>query len=277
MIFTTAEFNRHTGIGNKLFPWARAKIFASSFDAKMLAQNWISIRGAAVTRGGIDYSKMLGKIFLFNNFINDNKEINRIFWNLKYKKFCDSNTVSNLEEAFSFSKMDNKLIIFRWNTDHFFSDFELHRKLIIDSLYRITRPNILRRTFCDHPFIGINIRLGNDFIEQNSKENGYKKTSLEWYLDNISNVRDIHGNLPIYIVSDGSPKQLEVFKKFKDVTIKNNNRAIEDLLFLSHAQALMGSGNSSFSAWASFLGDMPTYSSKDTPFNCFKLKNTQIL
>ena len=69
MFYTTSEYTNHTGLGSKLFAWGRAKVLQQAFDVKMLQQQWISIRGAGVTRGGIDYSKILGKIYLFNNFI----------------------------------------------------------------------------------------------------------------------------------------------------------------------------------------------------------------
>jgi hypothetical protein len=47
----------------------------------MLQQRWISIRGAAVTRGGIDYGKVLGKIYLFNNLMIDFKDKLETFGN----------------------------------------------------------------------------------------------------------------------------------------------------------------------------------------------------
>jgi hypothetical protein len=277
MIFTTSEFCRHSGLGNKLFPWSRAKILSKEFGAIMLEQNWVSIRGAAVTRGGIDYTKVFGKIYLFDNFKDDNDEISKLIWKLKYKYNCDLIYVTNLKEALEYLKYENKLIVFRWNTDHFFTDLELFRNLIKNSLYKITNPKSFNKILFDEPFIGINIRLGNDFIDQNSKEVGYKKTNIEWYLDNISMIRRLYGNLPIQVVSDGGQKQLEVFKKIDNLEIRNNNKAIEDLLFLTQAQVFLGSGNSSFSAWASFLGNMPTYFSSETSFSSFKLKNVLII
>jgi len=274
MLFTTTEFCRSTGIGSKLFAWSRAKIFEHDYKAIMLQQHWISIRGAAVTRGGIDYMKVFGKIYLFNNFVNDTKEMNPLFFALRYRHNCQKIMVSNLQEARQFVKSDNKLIVFKWNTDHFFTDFELYRKLITDSIYRITRKPITNHLVVKEPFIGINVRLGNDFVEQDATQHGYRKTAIQWFLDHISEVRKLHGNLPIYVVSDGTHKQLSDFTRFDNVVLVNNNRAMEDLLLLSKASVFMGSGNSTFSAWASFLGNMPTYSSKETPFTSFKLSNT---
>lgn len=274
MLFTTTEFCRSTGIGSKLFAWSRAKILEQDSKAIMLQQHWISIRGAAVSRGGIDYSKVLGKIYLFNNFVNDIKEMNSLLFALQYKHQCQSIMLSNLQEARQHLNSHNKLLIFKWNTDHFFTDFELYRKIITDSIHRITRKSITRQLNFQKPFIGINVRLGNDFIEQDSMQHGYRKTSIQWFLDHISEIRKLHGNLPICVVSDGTHKQLIDFTKFDNVHLVNNNRAMEDLLLLSKAAVFMGTGSSTFSAWASFLGNMPTYTSKATPFTSFKLNNT---
>ena len=274
MLYTTTEYCRHTGIGNKLFPWSRAKILEQVYGVTMLQQNWISIRGAAVTRGGIDYSKVLGKIYLFNNFINDSYEISKLDWILNKQKSVNKIYVSNLEEAIRYLETVNNILIFKWNTDHFFDDFQNYRELILNALQRITYPSIIKKIEMKNDFIGVNIRLGNDFVEQDSIKHGYKKTAINWFLDAIPEIRKLHGNLPVYVVSDGSPNQLSIFKKINDVYLVNNNKAIEDLLFLRQAKVLLGSGNSSFAAWASFLGNMPTYASKITPFSNFKLKNT---
>ena len=278
MIFTSAEYNRHTGLGNKLFPWSRAKIFSREYGAVMLHTNWISIRGASVIRGGIDYTKVFGKIFLFDNFINDKNEINNLLCSMRHQIFNDKIYVSNLIEASNYLIHDKKLIIFKWNEDHFFSDLFFYRDFIKQSLINITNPKFRYSHIADTPFIGLNIRMGNDFIDASSMKVGYKKTRIEWFLDNISTIRRIYGFLPIYVVSDGPyGLLLKLFSNIKDVHIVNNDTAIQDLLFLSKASVFMGSGNSSFSAWISFLGDMPSYSSNETSFSQFKLNNVNII
>jgi hypothetical protein len=278
LIYTSTEYNRHTGLGNKLFPWSRAKIFSHEYGAVMLHTNWISIRGASVIRGGIDYSKVFGKIFLFDNFINDKNEINNYLCSMRHQIFNDKIYVSNLIEASKYLTYDRKLIIFKWNEDHFFSELFFYRNFIKQQLINITNPKLRHCQIENMPFIGLNIRMGNDFIEASSIKVGYKKTRIEWFLDNISTIRKIHGFLPVYVVSDGPYGLLfKLFSNIKDVHIVNNGTAIQDLLFLIKARVFMGSGNSSFSAWISFLGDMPTYCSNETSFSQFKLNNVKVI
>jgi len=124
MFYTTSEYTNHTGLGSKLFAWGRAKVLQQAFDVKMLQQQWISIRGAGVTRGGIDYSKILGKIYLFNNFKNDVGEISWLEWQLNLKRKFPTVFVNNLSEALEVLAGYNKLIVFRWHGGHYFTDLE---------------------------------------------------------------------------------------------------------------------------------------------------------
>jgi hypothetical protein len=277
MIYTTSQYTNHTGLGSKLFAWGRAKVLQQAYDVKMLQQQWISVRGAGVTRGGIDYSKILGKIYLFNNFKNDVGEISWLEWQLNLNGQFPTVFVNNLSEALEVLTGENKLIIFRWHGGHYFTDLENYRLLLRESLRRITRTAVLKTIIHPEPFIGINIRLGNDFVDPNSGQGGHYRTPMDWFLRNIDEVRKLHGNLPIYVVSDGTQHQLAPFKKFPNVTLVNQNYAIQDLLFLTQASVYMGVGTSTFSAWASFLGNMPSYAAEVTPFSGFQLKNAHEL
>jgi hypothetical protein len=276
MIYISTEYNRHAGLGNKLFPWSRAKIYCHLNNSIMFKQKWISIRGAAVTRGGIDYSKVFSKIFLCNNFSKGVNELNKFNLCVPLIKIFPRVFVNDLKDASRFINENNIEIVFKWNTEHNFSDLQVHRLFILEELKKITLPDYKLNYLADQ-FIGVNIRMGNDFIEAESNEIGYKKTSIDWFVEMIKVVRIKHGNLPVYIVTDGSYRQLKKLMQLENVILTNFKTAIEDLLFLQSAKVLLGSGNSSFSAWASFLGNMPTYSSKETPFNKFDLPNSSVL
>jgi len=86
MKLVSAEYMRVTGLGNKLFPWARAKLFARHNGCKMLQSRWFSPRGGAITRGGIDYRFALTKIWLVGNFRRDRDEISCLEYFRKYRK-----------------------------------------------------------------------------------------------------------------------------------------------------------------------------------------------
>ena len=51
--------------------------------------------------------------------------------------------------------------------------------------------------------------------------------------------------------------------------------AISDLLALSRSKFLIGTGSSTFSAWAAYLGQMPAMTRLGNPFSWFNLKNRE--
>ena len=61
-------------------------------------------------------------------------------------------------------------------------------------------------------------------------------------------------------MSDGQPHELRELLDEPGVELVTPASPISDMLLLSRAEVLIGSGGSSFSAWASFLGGMPTVS-----------------
>lgn len=273
-----AAYCRNAGLGNKLFSWSRAKHFSAEHQFQMIEPIWFSPRGAAITRGGINYTKALRKIWLFDNFKSEMQHLpfwyNYIYSNAAFK------SCSDLNEARVIFENDPKVnIIFKWNAKHDFSDLLTYRKNIKDYLLQIT-PETSKRYITNNSkssFIGINVRTGKDFIPSSSTTVGFRQTDLQWYINALRNLRNKGNNQPAVIVSDGGYKQLGLLLKEPNTHLLNASTALEDLMVLSNASILLGCGNSSFSAWASFLGDMQTYSSPLTPFTHFKLPNTSEL
>lgn len=271
MKIVSAEYMRGAGLGNKLFPWARAKIYALHNDCKMLQSRWISPRGGAIIRGGIEYRCALGKIWLVGNFKRDYGEMTYLEYFRKYRNHPLS-FVSNLKEA---ATSDKQHIVFRWDAGHNFADFDGQQGFLQKKLSAIAMPSQLRfaESYDNCNYIALNVRTGKDFVSQSSGRSGYYLTEKEWFVRALSEARRQYGYLPAVVVSDGGRDQLEEILKEPNVELLQSSTAIADLLVLSKARVLLGSGNSTFSAWASYLGEMDTYSSPETSFEHFKLGN----
>lgn len=271
-MYVKAEYCRNAGLGNKLFPWARAVVMSDRFNYQMIDPIWFSPRGAAITRGGIDYSKALHKIWLFDNFKkreNDISFIRSVFMQSKSFHTCaDLFEANRIMSAFPTAN-----ILFKWNSNHHFTDLDPFREHIRKALVSITKDKSL--TFVQNntgpAFIGLNIRTGKDFIKAGSSKQGYFLTEIDWFIEALRIIRKKKGNLPALIVSDGGNKELHSILQEPDTTLLKSHNAIEDLLTLTNSSVLLGSGNSSFSAWASFLGSMDTYSSPQTTFTHFNI------
>jgi len=126
--------------------------------------------------------------------------------------------------------------------------------------------------------IGINVRMGNDFVipmEGKYIENTEAiRTSIAWFVDSLNLIRKIL-NKPVraVVVSDGTEESLSELLCLENVYFLRPGCAISDLLALSKSKILIRSGGSSFSAWASFLGQMPTISPKGQSLSKFNLIN----
>jgi hypothetical protein len=164
-------------------------------------------------------------------------------------------------------------IVFRWNSDHKFSDLNGQQKFLLSKLSGIAMPSQLQfaQRYEGRDFIALNVRTGKDFVSRSSGRHGYYFTEMAWFVGALKEARKRYGQLPAVIVSDGGRFQLAELLKEPDVELLDAPTAIADLLVLSRARVLLGSGNSTFSAWASFLGEMDTFSSPETPFSHFKL------
>src|SRR5882757_6048479 len=261
-IYCEAKFWRPTGLGNRLFSWARCEMFSRKTGASMLSPSWGHVRGASIIRGGIDYSNAWRKILLFDNFKDAPHYISGL---AKYKiqKAATPITVNNLPESLSvYGRKDlpeRVLISFAGDKDHVFNDLRSCHKDILEALRMITREKWLRpRNLPQPPFIGINVRMGKDFktavSERDFLENkkDFLRTPLHWYIESLRFIRNIAGmDIPAVILSDGSKTDLKELLKEPSVFYPDSRSAIGDLLTLSDAGILIGAGRSSFSAWAS--------------------------
>ena len=80
-----------------------------------------------------------------------------------------------------------------------------------------------------------------------------------WFVNCIVNVRRALGTAaPVKIFSDAKPAQLAPILALDNVTLADDSPSIVDIFRLSKAKVLITTSTSSFSAWASYLGGMPT-------------------
>lgn len=274
MLLVSAEYKRNAGLGNKLFPWSRARIFSEEQGIRMLEPVWFSPRAAAITRGGVDYRKAFKKIWLFDNFRSDRRNLSQISGFLRMgrmqKVFLKD---LNDPNCIDIKTRDNTHYIFAWGKEHNFKDLQPYRSFLLSELREITQKKNVEfaEKETKEPFIALNIRTGKDFVSKTSGKNGYYLTEIDWFIEALNTTRKNYGKLPALIISDGGLKQLEKILRYKATYLVNSPSAISDLLILTKAQVLLGSGNSSFSAWASFLGGMDTFSSPETPFDHFEI------
>jgi len=260
MQLVMAKFGRGEGLGNRLFPFSRALIYAKQYNLPYLRPLFENLKYKTFRMGGISYGKSARKILLLDNFYFQQPNYIDFFSSLKMS--VRLNHISEPENLLNPVNIDNCIIDF--SKKRTFDILEPYRKLIKDEIYSITKPKWVDFvTKADSFPIAMNIRMGNDFNELQMKYSYFQdsgiKTPLNWYKKTLNIIREIKGyNVPVMIITDGTARQLKLLLDMPEVYFIQTPAAITDLLLLSKAKFLLCSGGSTFSCWASFLDKQPT-------------------
>jgi hypothetical protein len=272
-------FARGSGIGTRLFPWARCVLHSKNYNGQILRPNWVQPRIGPMLRGGIDYKSYHRQILLYGLF-NVPESAPSLLRELKARFL-----IKQVEEDYYlnnkiFFDNSNEEILVKFKGDKGrFTNLNGYDVFLKEELFKITKYQW--RTFIDtfkNVPIGINIRLGNDFKKAGSFVDHYNheatQTPVEWFANSLISVRKMVGHeAAAYIVTDGTEDQLKCLMELPNTHFVRPGCAISDLLILSKSKILLRSGGSSFSAWASFLGQMITISHPGQSMNEFNMIN----
>lgn len=251
------------GLGNMMLVWAQASVFAKLNQIPMIEPFWHPIRLGPWLRGEKD-KRYYGNTFISSSLFEQAKvsttaklKLATLHYNLPVKKLDSSFFLEN--------KSSKRIFVFndfpQWQD--YFGNIREENQFIRDKLIKQIHPRkrqeILER---QPPNIGIHIRLGDytepkpsaDFsIDRNTR------TPLDWYVRVLQSLRALLG-YPVQatVFSDGRENELKQILDLENVELSKNESALSDMLTLSRGSILISSSHSTFSGWASFLGQMPT-------------------
>jgi hypothetical protein len=143
-----------------------------------------------------------------------------------------------------------------------FEPFRNDLELIRTELLSITQPQHLSGYLAVDPApVGIHVRLG-DFVQQSSYEDMVEIDNsalpLSWYTAALEAVRALTGTaVKAAVFSDGDDEELAELLSMDYVERAEFGSSIADMLAMSRSRLLIASG-STFSEWASYLGQVPT-------------------
>jgi hypothetical protein len=126
----------------------------------------------------------------------------------------------------------------------------------------------------DLPTIGIHVRAGDFAIAQSDSDfrhRGAVRTPLSWFVMVLGALRAQSPGLTAFVVSDATDRALAPLLSLDGMARVDTGSAIGDLLTLSRARVLLGSGGSSFSAWAAYLGETPVITIDGQSLEWFEL------
>lgn len=244
------------GLGNMLFTYARALLYAREHDAVVIRPTWNSIPIGQILRGDNN------KRFYHDLFVNRTGEIAgfKKAWLLLSRKKVPEERLKN-DSAGRLN--DGEIAVFSGMEGEFEPLMRKgNSKFLYQHFQSILQENN-RKALMFEPGNGVcvHVRLG-DFTKgsQQDLKAGMSNRSIpiSWY---VSIVKQLQKVLPedtvVYIFSDGTEEELSELLTLPNVRRITFGTAIADIMAMTKAKIFVASG-STFSRWVRFLGQMTT-------------------
>ena len=239
------------GLGNLLFTYARALVFARDHGCQMIWPTWPSVKLGPILRREMD------KRFYNNLFDNRCGAVGGVkkLWLLAAKK-----RLPETEAKKGLPKMPDGRIIEFEGLEGCFDEILYDSGYVFENLKQNLKPgNRDALAFDFRDSIGVHIRLG-DFarVSEAEAQAGRHDSALpiQWYVDMICQIRQIVGReLRVWVFSDGTEEELKPVLSLPRTQRLTFGTSIADIMALSRVPLLIASG-SSFSMWARYLGRM---------------------
>jgi hypothetical protein len=279
-IYCKPVYTLGTGLGNRLFAWARCVVFARRYGATMIDPIWFRPAVGQLFRGGIDYRCYFRQLALFRLFRSNPANLRPLSGFIKSYGGDSIDEVAALELASTGrdASMRKALVVFIDHTG-FFAPLNGRHSLLLRELRAVTRDKYLRLTdSVGEVPVGICVRCGNDYREPSNDRyeplGHADKTPLKWFVATLELIRrEVGRPVRAVVVSDGTKEHLKPLLELENVTFVRPGAAISDLLVLSRAKVLLAPGASSFAAWASFFGRMPSASHPGQPLSVWGMES----
>jgi hypothetical protein len=228
------------GLGNKLFVWAEALVFAREHGLPLTVTGWNTPQWRNWWR--------CGDLRWYGGYFTPWAE-GRI---AKSRVMRQPQALEDDVDVYEFTEIPH------WRTC--FDKLVPHREMIGNELRsHLTRARQREVGAVQKPALCVQVRMG-DFRALKTGESfaavGGVRTPLDYYKSMISSVRKVAGaRVPVTLVSEGSDAELAELLQMDAVTRHKGRSSIADLFLMADSQVLVCAAGSSFSQWAVFLGE----------------------
>lgn len=243
------------GLGNKLFVWAKAAVFAHINELPLKVSSWSQLNIGSILRSE-RVKRSYGDYFDDTNAISIKRQL---FAKLTHEKVYEP----SIEQINDADKL-GKVFVFN-NTPHwsdYFKDIKGYREYISDSLLHMLDKKCRKQlNSLSTPVIGIHVRMG-DFRRlqpcEEFKDVGHVRTPLSYFIELIELIRALHGScLPVTLFSDGYDEELEELLRLPNIARFTGQPDIVEMLLLSKSRVVVTSAGSTFSYWSGFMANAP--------------------
>jgi len=274
--YLATPYFMRTGLGNRLFQWAHCRVYCDRQDVPMVAPRWWRPALGHLVRGTVGPERFFSQIALVGLFQRGSADLPWFagLWpRMKGQIIRESMALPVVSAA------PGSLLLFD-SLQCSFHSLNAYQPSLTSALLDITRPAIRRRLRAlQEPMIGINVRCGKDFRSPPEEGAGsewvgwLQQTPISWFRETLLTVRGRAGYaVPALVISDGDRCQLEELLALPAVSLLRPTNALLDLWMLARCRLLLGTGSSTFSAWAAFLGQQTAMTAPGKPMTNWGLE-----
>ena len=210
-----------SGLGNLLYPFFRALVYAKKENLEIISPTFTSIKIGPYLR---KESQKRNYKYTFKESINGIRKL----WLLIFS---------------------NEIVTFKSFGDGFNSLYG-YEDFLKEKFKSLTSVDFDEKKYQNS--ICCHVRLG-DFKQSKGEElSNNTRIPIEWYKNVILNLRKKNNALKVYLFSDGKECELKELLALDNIINDTSNNPIEDILKLSSSKYLIGS-YSSFSFWGAFF------------------------
>jgi hypothetical protein len=224
------------GLGNLFFPYARALLLAKERGFTLINPSWATLKLGTFLRREKE-KRMYLQIFKPRGISG----LQKTFLLLAHRKVT--------ENAAAGRNVPLGSVVLTSGLGNLFKDIAHDREYLADKFRDMLRLDDVARIRALGPLgIGVHVRLG-DFPSRH-------RIPLEWYIRMIDKIRRATGvEVPVAVASDGTDAELADILRLPGVRRLHLGVA-GDLFALAQSRIILAS-DSTFSAWAAFLGHVP--------------------
>lgn len=247
------------GLGNMLFTYARALLYARDHEARLIRPTWMSIPIGQILR------REKNKRFYHDLFVKDAREIAGLkkAWLLLVGKKISEADLKNIDKEQENQLPDRSIVLFSGMEGEFAPLMGKGNSSFLYQHFQTILQEKNREALLFEPGDGIciHVRLG-DFTRGSQQElkAGLPNMSIpiSWYVAIVKQLREVlPENTPVYIFSDGKDEEMTELLELPYTERITFGTAIADIMAMTKAKIFIASG-STFSRWVRFLGQMTT-------------------
>lgn len=247
-----------TGLGNMLFPWARAIVFSEAHNIPMLSVRWTQPKVGPILRRERDARLYMG-LFSSRGYVSGIRKWAALLTLPRVSEDDAGGTEGVLRAR-------RGIVLFE-GMGGMFAPLLAHHERVKARLEGMLTPSV--REMIDprgggtEPYIAMHVRRGDMktllYGQPFPAGPGNFTMPVEWYVRVAEQLREgTWGSLPIRVFSDGTDAQLAPLLRLEGVSRAPPRPSIVDIFLMAKARLLVATSNSTFSMWATFLGRMPT-------------------